>query len=219
MDPGAGAPGFFVIYHIHLHGFLTIIHKPTGQYNCRANILSVFNCLIIIILNISALYLLTKISNMKKIATRFLLLLLMVSVSATTLTAASIPATEPVAASEPVSAPAATKAEPSPETVKSAVEEFNNQSKHEKKSRLKDVKKALKEYRKAKKEGKSDDDAKLILLVILAILLPPLAVFLKEEEFNYKTALALLLCLLAIISFVWWILPVLYALLVVFDVL
>jgi uncharacterized membrane protein YqaE (UPF0057 family) len=156
---------------------------------------------------------------MKKIATRFLLLLLMVSVSATTLTAASIPATEPVAASEPVSAPAATKAEPSPETVKSAVEEFNNQSKHEKKSRLKDVKKALKEYRKAKKEGKSDDDAKLILLVILAILLPPLAVFLKEEEFNYKTALALLLCLLAIISFVWWILPVLYALLVVFDVL
>ncbi|HEY8894249.1 MAG TPA: YqaE/Pmp3 family membrane protein [Niastella sp.] len=156
---------------------------------------------------------------MKKITTRFLLLLLMVSVSATSLTAASLPATEPVAASEPVSAPATTKAEPSPETIKSAVDEFSNLSKHEKKSRLKDVKKALKEYKKAKREGKSDDDARLILLVILAILLPPLAVFLKEEEFNYKTALALLLCLLAIISFVWWILPVLYALLVVFDVL
>lgn len=171
------------------------------------------------ILNIYSLSLLTKISNMKKITTRFLLLLLMVSVSATSLTAASLPATEPVAASEPVSAPANTKAEPSPETIKSAVDEFSNLSKHEKKSRLKDVKKALKEYKKAKREGKSDDDARLILLVILAILLPPLAVFLKEEEFNYKTALALLLCLLAIISFVWWILPVLYALLVVFDVL
>lgn len=170
-------------------------------------------------MSISSLSLFTKISNMKKITTRFLLLLLMVSVSATSLTAASLPATEPVAASEPVSAPATTKAEPSPETIKSAVDEFSNLSKHEKKSRLKDVKKALKEYKKAKREGKSDDDARLILLVILAILLPPLAVFLKEEEFNYKTALALLLCLLAIISFVWWILPVLYALLVVFDVL
>lgn len=171
------------------------------------------------ILNIYSLSLLTKISNMKKITTRFLLLLLMVSVSATSLTAASVPATEPVAASEPVSTPAPAKAEPSPETIKSAVDEFSNLSKSEKKSRLKDVKKALKEYKKAKREGKSDDDARLILLVILAILLPPLAVFLKEEELNYKFVLSLLLCLLAIISFVWWIIPVLYALLVVFDVL
>lgn len=155
---------------------------------------------------------------MKKITTRFLLLLLMVSVSATSLTAASLPATEPVAASEPVSAPA-TKAEPTPETIKSAVDEFSNLSKSEKKSRLKDVKKALKEYKKAKREGKSDDDARLILLVILAILLPPLAVFLKEEELNYKFVLSLLLCLLAIFTFALWIIPVLYALLVVFDVL
>jgi uncharacterized membrane protein YqaE (UPF0057 family) len=153
------------------------------------------------------------------ITTRFLLLLLMVSVSATSLTAASLPATEPVAASEPVSSPANTKAEPSPETIKSAVDEFSNLSKHEKKSRLKDVKKALKEYKKAKREGKSDDDARLILLVILAILLPPLAVFLKEEELNYKFVLSLLLCLLAIFAFALWIIPVLYALLVVFDVL
>jgi uncharacterized membrane protein YqaE (UPF0057 family) len=142
----------------------------------------------------------------------------MVSVSATSLTAAALPATEPVAASEPVSAPA-TKAEPSPETIKSAVDEFSNLSKSEKKSRLKDVKKALKEYKKAKREGKSDDDARLILLVILAILLPPLAVFLKEEELNYKFVLSLLLCLLAIFTFALWIIPVLYALLVVFDVL
>lgn len=170
------------------------------------------------ILNISALSLLTKISNMKKIATRFLLLLLMGTISVTSLTAASVPATEPVAATEPASVPAATKAEPS-ETIKSAVDEFQNLSKQEKKSRLKDVKKALKEYKKAKKEGKSDDDAKLILLVILAILLPPLAVFLKEEEFNYKTVLALVLCLLAIFTFALWLIPVLYALLVVFDVL
>ena len=170
------------------------------------------------ILNIYSLSLFTKISNMKKITTRFLFLLFMVSVSATSLTAASLPATEPVAASEPVSAPA-TKAEPTPETIKSAVDEFSNLSKSEKKSRLKDVKKALKEYKKAKREGKSDDDARLILLVILAILLPPLAVFLKEEELNYKFVLSLLLCLLAIFTFALWIIPVLYALLVVFDVL
>jgi uncharacterized membrane protein YqaE (UPF0057 family) len=169
------------------------------------------------ILKISSLSLFTKISYMKKITTRFLLLLLMVSVSATSVPAASVPATEPVVASEP--APAATKAEPSPETVKSAVDEFNNLSKAEKKSRLKEAKKAFKEYKKKKKEGMMDEDARLILLVILAILLPPLAVFLKEEELNYKTVLALALCLLAIISFVWWLIPVLYALLVVFDVL
>ena len=156
---------------------------------------------------------------MKKIATRFLLLLLMGTISVTSLTSASLPASEPVAATEPASVPATPKAEPSPETIKSAVDEFHNLSKQEKKSRLKDVKKALKEYKKAKKEGKSDDDAKLILLVILAILLPPLAVFLKEEEFNYKTVLALVLCLLAIFTFALWLIPVLYALLVVFDVL
>lgn len=172
------------------------------------------------ILNIYSLSLLTKISNMKKIATRFLLLLLMGTISVTSLTSASLPATEPVAATEPASVPAATtKAEPSPETIKSAVDELKSLSKQEKKSRLKDVKKALKEYKKAKREGKSDDDAKLILLVILAILLPPLAVFLKEEEFNYKTVLALVLCLLAIFTFALWLIPVLYALLVVFDVL
>ncbi|WP_081163252.1 YqaE/Pmp3 family membrane protein [Niastella populi] len=154
---------------------------------------------------------------MKKITTRFLLLLLMVSVSATSVPAASVPATEPVTTSEPV--PAAAKAEPSHETVKSAVDELNNLSKAEKKSRLKEAKKAFKEYKKKKKEGMMDEDARLILLVILAILLPPLAVFLKEEELNYKTVLALLLCLLAIFSFAWWLIPVLYALLVVFDVL
>ena len=86
-------------------------------------------------------------------------------------------------------------------------------------SSAKEAKKAKQVLEKAKKEGKSDDDAKLILLVILAILLPPLAVFLKEEEFNYKTVLALVLCLLAIFTFALWLIPVLYALLVVFDVL
>jgi uncharacterized membrane protein YqaE (UPF0057 family) len=65
----------------------------------------------------------------------------------------------------------------------------------------------------------SDDDARLVLLVILAILLPPLAVFLKQGEIDVKFWISLALCLLAIITFVLWIIPVLYALLVVFDVL
>jgi uncharacterized membrane protein YqaE (UPF0057 family) len=172
-----------------------------------------------LILNDSSLYLLTKISNMKKIATRFLFLLLMVSVSASSLTAATLPATEPVAATASEPTANTTKAEPSPETVKSALDEFKNLSKHEKKSRLKEAKKAFKEYQKKKKEGMSDDDARLVLLVILAILLPPLAVFLKQGEIDVKFWISLALCLLAIITFVLWIIPVLYALLVVFDVL
>jgi len=83
---------------------------------------------------------------------------------------------------------------------------------------MKEAKKLFKEYRAAKK-SRSDDDAKLILLAILAILLPPLAVYLKEEAFDVKFWISLVLMLLVFFTFVLWLVPAIYALLVVFDVL
>jgi uncharacterized membrane protein YqaE (UPF0057 family) len=161
-------------------------------------------------------------NNMKKITTRFLFFLLIVSIAASSASAATVPvsATAPTLATVPTPAtePVAPKAEPSPETVKSAMDELKNLSKHEKKSRLKEVKKALKEYR-AKKKAHMDEDAELILLVILAILLPQLAVYLKEGEFNVKFWISLALLLLVFLGLAWWLVGALFAVLVVLDVI
>jgi uncharacterized membrane protein YqaE (UPF0057 family) len=122
----------------------------------------------------------------------------------------AIPATiEPVV---PVVPPST---DPDPVAVKNALDEFKSLSRKDKKDRLKDVKKKWKEYKKAKRDG--DPDANKILLVILAILLPPLAVYLHQGTINTKFWIALLLCLLAIFTFFLWIIPVVYALLVVLD--
>jgi uncharacterized membrane protein YqaE (UPF0057 family) len=140
---------------------------------------------------------------MKKIATRFLTLLFMVSVLASTTMAASLPSTEP--------APATTETAPAPEAAaKSAVDEFKNLSRHERKTRIKEAKKMLKEYKAEKRAGR-DAEADIVLLAILAILLPPLAVYLKEGEWNSRCWISLLLTLL------FWIPGVIFALLVVFD--
>lgn len=160
---------------------------------------------------------------MKKIAIQFLSLLFMVSVMASPVSAASLPAM----ASEPTPAPATvpttepagstTKSEANPETVKSALDEFKNLSKHDRKNRIKEAKKAFKEYRATHKKSRMDDDAMTILLVILAILLPPLAVALKEDGITIKFWICLALALLTILLWPLWFLAVLYALLVVFD--
>lgn len=76
-----------------------------------------------------------------------------------------------------------------------ALNEFNTISKAEKKERIKQVKSQLKEYKKAKKAGK-EPSTNTLLLVILAILLPPLAVYLHQGEINNKFWIALLLTLL-----------------------
>lgn len=108
----------------------------------------------------------------------------------------------------PVSVPAST--EPTPADVKAAVESFKALPRKERKERLKDAKKMMKEYKAAKRSGnKAETDQ--VLLAILAILLPPLAVYLKEGEVNNKFWLSLVLTLL------FWIPGVVYALLVVFD--
>jgi uncharacterized membrane protein YqaE (UPF0057 family) len=100
--------------------------------------------------------------------------------------------------------------EPDPATVKAALTEFKNLSKQEKKQRIKDVKKELKVFKKEKKANKSAK-VDMVLLIILAILLPPLAVYLHQGEINGKFWLSILLWFCFILP------GVIYALLVVTD--
>jgi uncharacterized membrane protein YqaE (UPF0057 family) len=97
---------------------------------------------------------------------------------------------------------------PGPAKVKAAVEEFNNLSRKEKKAKIKEVKKQIRLFKKEKKNGRETDD-RTILLVILAILLPPLAVYLYEEEINNRFWISLLLTIL------FWLPGVVYALVLI----
>ncbi len=92
-----------------------------------------------------------------------------------------------------------------------SVNEFNQLSKKEKKQRLKEIKKQLKLFKANKAAGKADDE-ETILLVLLAILLPPLAVYLHQDAINTKFWISLVLTLL------FWVPGIIYALLVVLGV-
>src|SRR5213596_795263 len=98
----------------------------------------------------------------------------------------TIPATQSVNASEH---DAATKAE-----MEKAVNEFNSLSKKERKSKFKEVKSLIKDYKEQKKAGTmAESDTNTILLAILAILLPPLAIYLKEQTLTWKFWVSLIL--------------------------
>lgn len=116
--------------------------------------------------------------------------------------------------SEPVPARADSGAhpgQPDQATIDAAMKEFRGLSRAERRARIRESKKSLKEYRAEKKTGKSKRETDQTLLIILCILLPPLAVYLKEDEINTKFWLSILLTLL------FWIPGIIYALLVVFD--
>jgi uncharacterized membrane protein YqaE (UPF0057 family) len=98
--------------------------------------------------------------------------------------------------------------EPSPATVKAAFAEFKSLSKKEQKLRVKEAKKQVKVFQKEKKANQSAN-VEMWLLIVLAILLPPLAVYLHEGEINGKFWLSILFWFLFIIP------GVIYALLVV----
>ena len=109
---------------------------------------------------------------------------------------------------------AATQAE-----LNKAVAEFNHLSKKEKKSRFREVKKLIKDFKEQQKSGAlRDSDTDTILLAILAILLPPLAIYLKERALTWKFWVSLIL-ILPIFFGGWylWLAAVILALLVVFD--
>jgi len=119
--------------------------------------------------------------------------------------------------SEPVTT---TSTEPSEREINSAVEELKSLSRKERKSRFKEVKKLLKEYKADKKAGKQEDDeTNIILLAILAILLPPLAIWLKERRLTWKFWLCIGLYVFTAVSLGFLSLPIILALLVVFNVI
>jgi uncharacterized membrane protein YqaE (UPF0057 family) len=97
---------------------------------------------------------------------------------------------------------------PDPATVKAAIDEFKSLSKKEKKARIKEVRKELKAFKKDKKAGREASD-NTVLLCILAVLLPPLAVYLHEGEVNNRFWISLLLTLL------FWLPGVIYALIII----
>ena len=92
--------------------------------------------------------------------------------------------------------------------VSDALKEFKNLNKSERKERIKEVKAQLKEY-KSKKQSAAKTNTNQVLLVILAILLPPLAVYLHEGVINNKFWIDLILTLLFFLP------GVIYALVVV----
>jgi len=98
--------------------------------------------------------------------------------------------------------------EPNKATVKAAFAEFKSLSKKEQKLRVKEAKKQVKVFQKEKKANKSAN-VEMWLLIVLAILLPPLAVYLHQGEINGKFWLSILFWFLFIIP------GVIYALLVV----
>ena len=85
--------------------------------------------------------------------------------------------------------------EPDPATVKTAVSAFTSLPAKEKKQRLKEVKKAIKQFKADKRAG-SEPVASTVLQVIFAILIPPLGVYLHEGEINSRFWIDLLLTLI-----------------------
>jgi uncharacterized membrane protein YqaE (UPF0057 family) len=146
-----------------------------------------------------------KLTVMKKTFTYFAMFFFAASIFTAPAFAASI--------SEPVSSQPATGGGSGPDksTVNAAVNEFNSLSRKERRARIKESKKYLKEYRAAKKAGRSKTETDQTLLIILCILLPPLAVYLKENDVDTKFWISLILTL------IFWIPGIIYALLVVFD--
>lgn len=97
---------------------------------------------------------------------------------------------------------------PAPTSFSSAIHEFMDLSRKERRERIKEAKSEIKNF-KAEKRAGSEPSTNQLLLVILAIILPPLAVYLHEGVINGKFWLDLLLTLLFFLP------GVIYALIVV----
>lgn len=89
--------------------------------------------------------------------------------------------------------------EPDPALIRASLEEFKSLSKKEKKNRLKEARKAIKEYKKQKRKG-MDPSTDTLLLVIIALLIPPLAVYLHQGETNNKFWITTLLFVIGILG-------------------
>ena len=95
-------------------------------------------------------------------------------------------------------------------SLSSAMKEFRHLSRKERRSRIKEAKSEIRKF-KAERRAGDEPSTNQLLLVILAILLPPLAVYLHEGEINNKFWLDLVLTLLFFLP------GVIYALIVVLQ--
>ena len=139
---------------------------------------------------------------MKKFVKKFTILFAGCSLFLSTVEAANH-----VGVSDPV---AKTTNEVPKSEVKKALKEFKRTTKEEKTARYDAVKAELKKYQEAKSAGQ-EPSTNTLLLAILAILLPPLAVYLHQGEINTKFWISLILTLL------FWLPGVIYALVVIFG--
>jgi uncharacterized membrane protein YqaE (UPF0057 family) len=119
----------------------------------------------------------------------------------------------------PSSAASVPASEPDPEKIRAAIKEFNALPKKEKKARLKQARAAIKNFKKEKRNG-MDPSTDTLLLVIIAIFIPPLAVYLHQGETNNKFWITTLLFVLGIIAgfvFSWLLIlaAIIYALIVI----
>ncbi len=139
--------------------------------------------------------------------------LIICSYSFTPSHAAVLPSSE-VAMPAPVPA-----SKPTPEEIKAAIKAFNALPKKERKAKIKQAKQAIKEFKKQKRSG-MDPSTDTLLLVIIAIFIPPLAVYLHQGETNNKFWITTLLFVLGIIAgfiFSWLLIlaAIIYALIVI----
>lgn len=134
---------------------------------------------------------------MKKNATRLTIAALSLSLFAAPAQAAFVPTPAPVEATTTTTATTET-------VLKNAVQDsWTSLSRAERKSRIASAKDALKNMK--------DASTNTVLLVILAILLPPVAVLVHQGTFNTKVLIAILLWLLFYIP------GLIYALIVIFG--
>ena len=92
-------------------------------------------------------------------------------------------------------------------TIVNGIKEFKSLPRSERKSRLKELRKTLKEMRANRKAGKASDNQ--TLAIIFAILIPPLGVYLYQNAITTKFWISLVLTLL------FWLPGAIYSLLVV----
>jgi len=97
---------------------------------------------------------------------------------------------------------AATAVSPEPAigSIQEAMKEFKGLSNREKRSRIKELKKSIKEFKAQKKEG-AEISTNTLLLVLISIFIPPLAVYLHEGEINNRFWISVLLTILGYLLF------------------
>jgi uncharacterized membrane protein YqaE (UPF0057 family) len=126
---------------------------------------------------------------------KFLLLSFPLLMAAPSLTALAATTSKDITEATKVVTP-----EPVVGSIQEAMQEFKDLSRREKKSRFKEMKKVIKEFKAEKKAG-SDVSTNTLLLVLLAIFIPPLAVYLHEGETNNRFWISVLLTILGLVLF------------------